>query len=215
MYKIVLLSFFLFSLFILNSCTSTTEPTSLVEGYVILKVGLVKQYYNYNDSTYTNDKIYGKAIREDGQEVYIGAHSNSSPYIHQIDYSYYFIRDGYYYFTSLINYGDEKNPFHEQRIGKVYPKEGDSWYLDDNAPDSTKIQFIAHYIGQMTTPAGTFPNVYEYQFYDPEVKESYHVYYAEGVGSLGSISSRNKALLNYAKIDDKDYGEQIPAALLP
>lgn len=215
MFRAVIYSLFIFSLYTLNGCTSTTEPAGVKDGYVILKAGTVKQFYNYSDSTYTNEKIYGIVTREDGQEVYILGHNNSSPYSHLLGYSYCFIRNDYYYFTQLVKDVNSVNPFREYRLGKVYPNDGDSWYSDEDTQNPERNYFTAHYIGQMKVPAGTFQNVYDFQYYDPTIEDTLHAYYAEGIGSIGSIHRHNKIFLNYALIGDRSYGKQIPAALLP
>ncbi len=214
MFKLFILFASVVSIFAFNSCTSPTAPISPAKSYTPLSAGLEKQYY-YTDSLYQNNKIYSKATREDGQEVYIQATDMNSPNGFYINYSYYFIRNGYYYSTSLIKYDDPNNPYHEMRIGKVYPKDGDSWTLRSDLPDSVQIIFTAHFVGSMSTPAGVFRDVYDFRFYDPGNKDIVHVYYAPGIGNIGSKTKDSTVLLNYVKIDGTELGKQIPVAQLP
>lgn len=199
---------FIFSLFLIG-CSSPTSPTSSTANYTPLNVGLEKQYYSYTDNAYQTDNIAGKVTREDGQEVFIVKVEYKSPKDNQVDYSYVFTRNGFYYATSLINDKDDsKNPFHEMRIGKLNPKEGDSWVLREDMPDSLKIKFTANYVGELSTPAGQFQNVFDYYYFDPAKNDTTHVYYANGVGNIGSVTGHDKALINYVKTDKEELGQK-------
>ena len=200
------------------SCTSPTNVTNvdeIEESYTPLKVGILKQYFFYSDSSYQNSKIVGRATREDGQETYITEINNSLVYNATIHSEYYFIKDGYLYATSLAKRNMSENPYNESRIAKVSPKDKDSWRIYAYPRDSETTLFTAHYIGQMETPAGIFQDVFNYQFYDKMISDTANVYYAEGIGHIGTKSKHQLFLMNYAKIGDKEYGKQIPIALLP
>ncbi len=211
---------FLFSVIIIfQSCDSPTafiETQDFNNSYTPLKVGIEKQYFYYSDSTYQNSKISGKAYREDGQEVFI-QESNTSRNPNQIHSSYRFIRDGYLYSTSLIKRYSDPNPFGEIRISKEFPKDGDSWYLNQSTPDSLNILFTSKYIGDFVTPAKSFTDVFSMQYIDESFgfPDTVNVYYVKGLGHLGSSTHSGFVLINYAKIDNKEYGKQVSIAILP
>jgi hypothetical protein len=212
-----ILLFFIFIIF--QSCDS---PTAVIEtqdfdnSYTPLKVGIEKQYFYYWDSTYQNSKISGKAYREDRQEVFI-EESNTLINPNQVHSSYLFIRDGYLYSTSLVKKFSESNPCGEIRISKVYPKDGDSWYSNQSAPDSAKLLITSKYVGDMITPAGTFKDVVSMQYIDESFgyPDTVNVYYVKGIGHIGSSSQFGLALVNYVKIGDKVYGVQEQIVILP
>ncbi len=196
-----------------HSCSSPTdfsEVDETGESYTPLKVGILKQYVNNSDGTYQNTKISGRASREDGQEVYI-KESNTSSTNNSIHFSYLFVRDGYLYATSLVKRDTYENPYNETRIAEVFAEDGHNWRIYDSKATS----FTAHYIGQMTTPAGVFQDVFNYQYFDTISADTAKVYYAKGIGHIGSLTKSRLVLVNYVKIEDKEYGQQVPAALLP
>jgi len=117
-------------------------------------------------------------------------------------------------FTSLVkNTRYPENLFLEGRIAKSYPKDGDNWYMNPSVPDSQKILITAHYVYQMSTPAGVFDDVYSFKFYD--FIDTVEVYYARKIGNIGSLNYSGLVLFNYVKIGDTEFGEQVPIALLP
>lgn len=219
MFTLIGRSLFFISIFLLGlSCSSPTNVADTGENiasYSPLRVGIIKQSFSFADSTYQTSKILGRAFREDGQEVYISEITSSSKHITDIrTYGYQFIKNGYLYSTLLVK-GDLKlNPYHEVRIAKEFPDNGDSWILNPSAIDSNKILFTAFYIGQMTTPAGVFQDVFKYKFYDDTKLDTSTVYYAKGIGSIGSLSKYGLVLVNYVKIEDKEYGKLEPQGFL-
>ena len=105
MFRFILNIVSLVSIFLLAySCSAPTDVSEIDDfdnSFSPLKVGIVKQYFSFSDSSYQNNMIVGRAIREDGQEVFIGKSFTSlSP--NTIHYYYQFIGDGFLYTTSLI-----------------------------------------------------------------------------------------------------------------
>lgn len=205
----------LFLVYILLSVHSCSSPTDVVEeendnSFTPLSVGMIHQYFNFTDSSYSYDDIAGRAIREDGQEVFIGRHLSYPNPPHNF---YQFKRDGFLYSTSLIKRVGEYNPFSEIRIAKEFPQNGDIWL---QAPDSQKISITTHYIEEMPTPAGVIQDVVSYQFvdiYSPTL-DTINVYYAKDIGRIGSLTQYGLVLLNYAKIGTDEYGELNPSVIL-
>ncbi|MFA7419826.1 MAG: hypothetical protein WCZ90_09085 [Melioribacteraceae bacterium] len=112
-------------LLILYSCSSPSEnkdSLDLSNSYTPLNVGVVKQYVYASDGTYLNIQISGKAIREDGQEVYVEEVSSSSLINPSIHTDYVFIRNGYFYSSSLINRKLNESPYQEIRVAKPFPQ---------------------------------------------------------------------------------------------
>lgn len=202
--------------FVETGCNSSpTAPVASQGNYAPLQTGMVKQYYDSTDNYYQNNKIYGTATREDGQKVYVEYISTSSRITNSIFQTYYFIRDGYYYASSLVKTGDSANPYQEVKIGKVHPQDGDTWTINYDQPDSSQLNITAKYVGDFSTPAGVFNNVYDFQYQDNLNNQLVHLYYAENIGHIATIEGNLKFLLNYAKIGDKEYGVQQPYAVLP
>jgi hypothetical protein len=200
-----------------DSPTSVVDDQNFDDSFTPLKVGIEKQYFYYSDSSYQNSRISGIAFREDGQKVFI-EESNLSEDPNNIHSSYEFIRDGFLYLTSL-NKSEylNQNPYREIRIAKTYAQNGNTWFLIQNEPDSTNILYTAIDIGDLTTPAGTFNNVMSMQYisYSFGFPDTVNVYYAKGIGNIGSSSHSGLVLVNYVKIDNMEYGSQVPIAILP
>ncbi|VAX21286.1 hypothetical protein MNBD_IGNAVI01-1873 [hydrothermal vent metagenome] len=202
---ILLLPFFI-------SCDSSTETEAPIP-YMSLHVGDVRQYFSEKDSVYDTWYIVGETHRTDGQKVFIGTNEFGS-LEDTARYFYYFIRDGYFYSTEIDTNSEgwdlPGNPYVEQRLGKTFPKDGDKWiHIDGNKKEQ---YFTAKYIGSKSTPAKDFKNVYGFQ-----LDSILTVYYAEGFGHIGiSFLEKNISILvNYVKVNGKEYGEYIPQDQLP
>jgi len=222
--KLNLISRIVFLLLLIAISQSCDSPTSVVDdqnfddSFTPLKVGIERQYFYYSDSSYQNTRISGIAFRADSQKVFI-EESSLSKDPNNIDSSYMFIRDGFLYLTSLIKSEYlSQNPYREIRIAKTYAQNGNTWLLIQNEPDSTNILYTAIDIGDLMTPAGTFNNVMNMQYinYFFGFPDTVNVYYAKGIGNIGGSSSHSGlVLVNYVKIDNMEYGSQVPIAILP
>ncbi|MFA7419827.1 MAG: hypothetical protein WCZ90_09090 [Melioribacteraceae bacterium] len=67
----------------------------------------------------------------------------------------------------------------------------------------------------MITPAGLFKDVYNFRYVDKNARDTANVFYARGIGYIGTTSKTETILLNYIKIGDIVYGKQQPYAILP
>lgn len=188
-----------------NSPTEVSENLNPDNSYTPLVVGTESQYYNSSGLRLTT-KIAGKATREDGQEVFI--EQIRSRHESTFQYSYLFIKDGYYYSTSLIKTGSSDNPYGENRLAKPNLQDGESWYVNQNVADSIKSLATSEFIGEMTTNAGTFKDVYKVHFVYNSKHDTSDVYYAKGIGQIAIGSNSDIFYLGYLKIGDKKYGNQ-------
>ena len=200
---------FIFSIVWFISCESTTETESPTP-YVSLNVGDVRQYYSETDSLFTTIRIIGETYRTDGRKVFITEYIADSTNLKFYD----FIKEGYMYSTQLdTNSRDwnlKDNPFVEQRLAKLYPEEGDKWTSIDG--EDIPSYFIANYVGDKSTPAKDFKNVFGYT-----LDSLFTVYYAEGYGHIGSsgIDMNYEIFLNYLKVNGREYGVYVPDTSLP
>jgi hypothetical protein len=200
---------FIFAIIFLGLCVSCSSPTNesevtdLENSYTPLAVGIEKQYLNLSDSTYSQSKISAIAFREDQQKVFVTEKIDFSSPLGRRSQSYNFVEDGFLYSTSLAKKEGEST-FYESCIAKVQPKSGDEWLI----VDSGKGSFKAHYIGIFETPAGIFEDVYNFQYFDQMINDSTKVYYAKGIGNIGSSSKQWLSLVSWIKIGEREYGKK-------
>lgn len=217
-YIIIYLIFFT-SLFIVFGCENSNEPLDIANEYMSLNIGDIRQYcmpYSNNPEIHTVWKIVGKTNRSDGTEVFVTewyyySYAPNNKYV-----SYYFIRDGFLYFTELEKTSDYPgNPYSEQRLAKILPNDGDVWiqtvgYLN---PDSSKDYLTAKHLKDFNTPASKFQNVFALisskGTTGTEVSE---IYYAKFFGHLGySVigDSSSFLLVNYMSIKGREVGKYV------
>jgi len=215
---ILVLLFLSFSVYFLG-CSKSSEPENIQGNYTPLNVGDVRQLVFLSDSSTILMTIVGKTKREDGQEVFV-CWNNYGTYIG--DTSYYFIKDGYYCVTELDTdltkkYDDyeefaSSNPFGEQRLGKLYPNDGDFWKQFVGRNDS--MYRYANYAGSKNMITGNFPNVFSFAVFDSSKKFA-DIYFAENIGHIGtSISlegNTSEFQVSYIKVANKVIGELWPA----
>lgn len=187
--------------------------------YMSLNIGDIRQYsmpYSANPEIHTVWKITGKTYRSDSTEVYVGEWYtyNLNP---QNKYeSYYFIRDGFLYSTELKETSKYPgNPFFEQKLAKIKPKDGDMWlqivgYVN---PDSTQDYLTARHIDELDTPAGKFQDVFIYISSKGSVDtEQSRIYYAKYWGHLGIAFTNKKSdlfIVNYMKVKGREIGKYV------
>ncbi|MGE5365198.1 MAG: hypothetical protein ACM3SM_13795 [Bacteroidota bacterium] len=170
------------ALLLFYGCSKSTEPEEQKSGpYASLAVGDVRQFINLADSSTILYEIIDKTHRQDGQEIFLGRWSYGTDTSKRI--SYYCLKDGYLMSTELTPVQDtakvKVNPFYEQRIAKIFPKDGDEW--DNIVGDIYPEKFKASFIGKKITACGEFGNVYCFA-----LDEIIRVYYAENFGIIAS-----------------------------
>lgn len=205
------------SISFLLSCDFTTKPNIEFVPYTQRNVGEVKQIIFSDDSSTWLIEVIGKTKRKDGQEVYIVKETKgtSSP-----DTVYDFIKDGYLVATQLDTIDTledtcytyiPSNPFYEEYLAKVEPKDGDKW-IHTKDDDST-FYWIAKRVERFTAICSTFTNVFAFDLFDTS-RIILTTYYAQGfdwVGSTTSDSLNLSASCSYMKINGKEIGLLRPA----
>ncbi|MEJ5351201.1 MAG: hypothetical protein WHS65_06385 [Melioribacteraceae bacterium] len=206
-------------LFILFGCESSNEPVDTTDEYMSLNIGDIRQYsmpYSNNPEIHTVWKIVGKTNRSDGQEVFITewyyySYDANNKYV-----SYYFIRDGFLFYTELEKTSTyPENPYSEQRLAKIIPNDGDVWlqtvgYLN---PDSSKDYLTAKHLNYFNTPAGKFKDVFALisskGTSDTEISEIYYAKYWGHIGYSVIGDSSSFLLVNYMKIKGREVGKYV------
>ena len=226
-YLVLLVSIFLS---VVNGCKKapTEVSTSDNNNYMSLHVGDVRQLYTpYSsmDTIYMLWKVTGKTFRSDDLEVY-----KSEWYTYNLNpqnsyYQYNFIRDGYYYGTQLDSTSTYPgNPYFEQKLAEINPKEGDTLLqivgLYD--PDSTQKYIYAKYLGSFKTPAGIFNNVFCFVNYESSAnhyREVSETFYTKQFGYLGITtvkdSLKNLLVVNYMDINGNKIGNYVDMSKRP
>ena len=196
----------------LISCDSTNE-TEIPTPYMSLHVGDVRQYFSETDSLYETLYIVGETKRNDGQKLFIGMDERGSLEDSTLRF-YCFIKDGYYYSTQIDTNSEgwdlPGNPYVEQRLAKVFPKDGDKWLQIDG--HQVQQYFTAHYVGCKSTPANDFKDVFGFR-----LDTLLTTYYAKGFGLIGATFEEKNisVFVNYIKVNGKEYGEFVPQDKLP
>jgi hypothetical protein len=195
--------------FFIAAC-DTTESDNVekpVYDYVFLNIGDCRQVQGDYDGSkfYETMEVTGKTKRSDSLEVYTV--KVTSQLYGAIFNEYYFIRDGYYYYTELDStftseslYGQ---PYGEQKLAKVSPAEGDTWhrYPKDTASFSVRFQ------NTKSTLAGEFSNVCAF-YLSPQ---NMTIYYAANYGYIGtSRDSVDTYTATYVKSGTSEIGELVP-----
>ncbi len=132
---------FILTSILITFCISCSEPNGpKIQNlpFVSLTIGDERQFFLSTDSSTILYAVKDKLLRSDGLTVY------SYEWHYGIDtipfISYYAIKDGFFIATELDTVRDStiylpNNPFCEQRLAKLYPKDGDIW--QSIAGDST------------------------------------------------------------------------------
>jgi hypothetical protein len=205
--KLILMYSILLSI-LFNRCSDSVEPEIQNLPYVSLTVGDERQYFFETDSSTIQYTIKEKLARSDGYPVYSWEWYYGKDTIPVT--GYYGIKDGFFISTELDTVQDSsyyltENPYYEQRLAKLYPKDGDLW--QNIVGDSSARYFIARNIGTQVTPAGVFNNTFSFT-----LDNFLSVNYSKGVGHIASIVliDSTKLLSCYLKVNGKVYGKKIP-----
>lgn len=204
MKKILFMLFFLPALLSQLSCNSNSTGPQPINNYMSLSVGDIREYYDSTMGNYQTWEIIGKTKRSDSTEVFIGKDSNSLDTTQSV-ISYYAIKGNYFISTKLEITNNSENPYFEQRLAEINPKDGDRWVDILGVPDSETIYFTAKYVGNYKTPASDFKDVYGFT-----LSNFFTVYYANNFGVIGSGNSNSGISLIYAKVNSREIGKFIP-----
>lgn len=199
-------SLILITLFI--ACSNSVEPEIPNLPFVSLTVGDERQFFFTTDSSTILYIVKEKLVRSDGFGVYTYEWYFGKDTIPIL--GYYAIKDGFFIATELDTVRDSiyylpSNPFREQRLAKLYPKDNDIWQSIPG--DSTTAFFIAKNIGTQKTPAGVFNNSFSFT-----LDNFLSINYSKGIGHISSIllTDSTGILSTYLKVNQRIYGEKIP-----
>lgn len=200
-------SLILMTLFI--ACSDSVEPEIQNLPYVALTIGDERQFFFTTDSSTILYTTKEKLVRSDGYPVYTYEWYYGKDTIPMV--RYYAIKDGFFISTELDTVRDStyylpENPFFEQRLAKLYPKDGDFW--QNIVGDSSARYFVAKNIGTQKTPAGVFNNSFGFT-----LDNFLSVNYSKGIGHISSIFLPDSTgiLSCYLKVNGKVYGKKIPS----
>ena len=187
------------------SCSSNSTESEESTDYMSLAVGDIREYFDTGIEEYQTWEIKGKIKRSDGLDVFVGEWSSS---IDTFTWSsYYAISDNYFISTELEKTNNSENPYHEQRLAKINPKDGDRWVHTLGVADSEKVYFSAKYIGNHSTLAEEFKDVFVFTLSD--VLTIYDAKYYGNVGNSSPLDNTFTISLNYAKISGKEIGNYV------
>ncbi len=204
----------------LCGCEDSTKPEEAAK-YMSLSVGDIRQFFSTKSGSIITRKVVGKVKRVDNLEVFAIEQSGRDFQGPWVDTSYHFIKDGYCWATRLDTlpeeYMIEGNPYNEQRLAKVYPKDGDRWMRYDTEIDSLKSYFYADYVEEYATKVKIFSDVFAVNVEGEELPNEFKAFYAKNYGLIGSRYTDEGKLfefqLRYLKVGGKEVGEYIPVEL--
>ncbi len=179
--------------------------------YVVLNVGDIKQYKSDVSDLLVHHEIMGTVFRSDGQKVYAILEILFFNKIGYYDTLYAFIKDDFFTLTQLDTVDSNNiNPFSEERVAKVHPKDNDRFLFSNTETDSLKKYFTVKMIDSLVTPAKTFYNVAVYKKTGVNYVNHSSVYYAPQIGHIGITLYNDQdtanILLSYAKMDKNEIG---------
>lgn len=203
---------FILLIFIVIGCESSTGP-EFSESDAYFHIGDTWQYFRQSDNIYSQEEVVGKTERTDGQEVYIIEYSTKVGSEVYFDSTYAFIRSGFYYSTFLTKISEpdykDVNPFYEFKNYKIEFKDGENWTGAVGSPDSLSINYKVEKIGNMTTPAGGFDDVFCVNGFVKFYQDSFSIYYSQKYGKLGSSYKNADTELVYLKRNNKEFGSKM------
>jgi len=198
---------------VLWACSSPTE-LYIQETYTPLSIGDQTQIINLADSSTFLFSIVGTTSRDDGENVYIGTYEYSmvldTLIFYNTDTLYFLISDGYFKTTTLHDV-DSNSIYFEQRIGKPFPKDGDTWTVVDSLYYSDYM--VAEKYEYFMTFFGNAEETFAFKSYEYDGYPLQTYYYGKNIGWIGTSNSSSEVvqLCSYKKINNKVYGKRWPA----
>ena len=206
---------------LLNSCESTfIEPIDLngLVPYMSLNIGDIRQYYDEAEGAYIQYEVVDTTRRVDGQKVFKMKNTLFMPDGFNFRaILYYFIKDNFFIATRLDTVTDypqdqitntNRNKFNEQKLAKIFPRNGDYFLRNETYADSQKFFFKISIIDSLITNCGKFKNVAQYEVIDSEPDWNLLIYYAPYYGNIGSVLEnkygKSKIFAAYIKANNKE-----------
>ena len=206
---------------ILVSCTEMTEPKlepkQQQKPYMTLQIGDIRQYYSTGNGMFMSVEITDTIRRTDNQKMYVTKNNFYTLFGYYTVITYSFIRDGYFWESQLDTLESlnafTNNPYIENKIMSIYPKDGESFYLMEGAPDSINQYRKLKYIGSFITPLKVFEDVIECEIITSDTSDQIHNYYSPEFGIIGLVIKKQNAATTiypvYLKVGDREFGNYI------
>lgn len=123
------------------------------------------------------------------------------------DTLYFLISDGYFKITNLHDV-DSNSIYDESRIGKPFPKDGDTWIIDAYHSD----YMVAEKYEKFMTLFGIVEETFAFKSYEYDGYPLQTYYYGKNIGWIGTSNSSSEVfqLCSYKKINNKVYGIRWP-----
>jgi hypothetical protein len=189
------------------------------QSYMPLNVGDIRQMVWVEDSATVLWTITGTTLRKDGTPVYCMEWKTGTSFIE----TYYYLNKGGYFLateldtTRFTSIDKKLNPYGEQRLAKLSPKDGEKFL--HTVGDSDNTFWTTHKEGSVETFCGLFEDVYSFTLiFGSEQSLVLSTYYAKGYGYLGTsgfFSDSLDYMVTYIKIGgvtrgtlwpEKDFG---------
>jgi hypothetical protein len=184
-----------------------------------LHIGDLRQYSDENRTTFIQWEVTDTTNRIDGQNVYKVLETIFIDHDIYKSFHYYFIKDSFFIETELdtISIGTSfrikqlnKKKYNEQRLAKIYPKDGDYFAKRIDVSDSEKSFFKIHLLESMEFPCGRIKNIARYESIDTDTTSNQFIFYSPIFGHVGSIfeSTRGvgKMFATYIRVDKQEIG---------
>jgi hypothetical protein len=209
--KIFLILSLTIAMVVLISCNNSTETEKSIEPYMSLQIGDMWQIYDVEDGYYSQEEVTDTTRRNDGLKVFICKKTIAAREGIFSGLVYKFIRDNYCVQTKLDSVVDlHRNIFEENKIAKIFPKTGDSFWQIDCAEDSVNYYMSITIIDSLKTPCFTFKNVAQYQQKSAITSAELYIYYAPDYGYIGSSiireGKKSDYFVTYKKYNGKELG---------
>ena len=206
---------------ILVSCTEMTEPKlepkQQQKPYMTLQIGDIRQYYSTGNGMFMSVEITDTIRRTDNQKMYVTKNNFYTLFGYYTVITYSFIRDGYFWESQLDTLESlnafTNNPYIENKIMSIYPKDGESFYLMEGAPDSINQYRKLKYIGSFITPLKIYEDVVECEIITSDSSIQLHNYYSPEFGIIGMVIKEQNDSTTiypvYLKVGDREFGNYI------
>jgi len=214
MNKVIARGIVFLSAFFIFSCSQSIEPSAPVEIenlYVPLNAGDLRQVVRQYDSSTTLYRMLYNTKRQDGKNIFAFELTFGT---HVPDTGYYFIDNGFFKLTNLSVGSDPSNPFDEEILAEINPKDGDRFVSTVDYPDTFFL--AAKYYQFKSTICGSFNDVFGFIsiFQHAGVPDTDEIeFYAKHIGYIGTFSKylTMNYDVSYLKVGNKEYGTMWPA----
>jgi len=215
------LSLTLLLIFVINACTKITEtniePKQEPKPYMTLQIGDLRQYYLTGENTFAELEIVDTVKRSDSLKVYEMKNSFMLPDGVYYGMSYGFIRDGYFWTTSLDTVKQPcinlENPFVEEKIINIYPINEEYFLRTGGVFESERTYHKLTVLDSFVTPFITYAKIQQCEIIGLDTVRNIRLYYAPNFGHVATLITNSAgpslAYVTYLKVGEIEIGTQI------